>query len=312
VERTDKPPRTPRAPWDEFDEHVLRLCAEHYYSQPQTALLLDRSTPAVAQRASALGIKFNARLVRKPFPEERAAMNHIAAISGGKDSTAMALRLAELHPDIDFRWICTPTGNEPDVWFAHMRTLADKIGPIIPIIGGSLDGMIRQWNALPNWRQRWCTRALKIEPFAAYLAQNTPARVYVGLRADEEERSGGDYHRDIPGTEMIFPLREWGWGIEDVRNYLRTKEQTIPDRTDCKLCFFQRLIEWWDLWHDDPAGYAEGEAYETLTGNTFRSPGRDAWPTKLADLRAEFERGRIPQGAQRDMLKSMQCRVCRM
>jgi hypothetical protein len=239
-------------------------------------------------------------------------LNHIGALSGGKDSVAMALRLVELHPDIAFDWVCTPTGNEPEAWFLHMRALRERIGPIKPVIGGTLDNSIRKYNALPNWRQRWCTRELKIEPFAAYLIQRVPARVYVGLRADEPDRHGGDYHRDIPGTEMVFPLREWGWGVDDVRSYLRERNQNIPDRTDCKLCFFQQLIEWWDLWHDDPQGYAEGERYEEMIGHTFRSPGRDNWPTGLADLRGEFERGRVPKGAQRDLLKSLQCRVCRL
>jgi 3'-phosphoadenosine 5'-phosphosulfate sulfotransferase (PAPS reductase)/FAD synthetase len=140
-------------------------------------------------------------------------VNHIGAVSGGKDSTAMALRLVELYPETAFEWICTPTGNEPDAWFAHMRALSEKIGTIKPVIGGSLDGLIHKWNSLPNWRQRWCTRVLKIEPFAVYLAQNVPARVYVGLRADEPEREGGDYHRNIAGAEMVFPMRQWGWGI---------------------------------------------------------------------------------------------------
>ena len=54
---------------------------------------------------------------------------------------------------------------------------------------GGLAGLIKQWNALPNWRQRWCTRVLKIEPFAAYLMRHSPARFYVGLRADEEARA---------------------------------------------------------------------------------------------------------------------------
>jgi len=37
---------------------------------------------------------------------------HVIALSGGKDSTAMALRLAELHPEREFVRLITPTGNE--------------------------------------------------------------------------------------------------------------------------------------------------------------------------------------------------------
>jgi 3'-phosphoadenosine 5'-phosphosulfate sulfotransferase (PAPS reductase)/FAD synthetase len=225
----------------------------------------------------------------------------------------MALRLSELYPGVAYEWVCTPTGNEPDGWFEHMRRLREIIGPITPIVATTLDALIQKYNALPNWRQRWCTRQLKIEPFAAYVTKAAPCRIYVGLRADEPERDGGDYHRDIADTEMVFPLRDWHWGLREVLGYLEHRGVTIPQRTDCNLCFFQTLGEWWTLWKDDPAAYSKGEAYEAMTGNTFRSPGRDTKPASLHDLRKWFEAGGIPPKAgQLDLFKSMQCRVCRL
>lgn len=237
-------------------------------------------------------------------------MKHIGAISGGKDSVAMAVLLAETRPDIEFTWVCTPTGNEAPEWFAHMRKLRDLIGPITPIMyPGGLGALIKQWNALPNWRQRWCTRVLKIEPFAAYLMQNSPAKFYVGLRADEEMREGGDY-KAVPNVEMIFPLREANMDLTAVRKFIADRGIIIPRRTDCMLCFFQRLIEWYELWRDNLAAYLEGEAWEAMTGYTFRSPRRDTQPTSLKELRAKFETGWIPKDT-RDPIKEMQCRVCR-
>lgn len=238
-------------------------------------------------------------------------MKHVGAISGGKDSVAMALLLTEQHPEIDFTWICTPTGNEPPEWFAHMRALRDRIGPITPVMyQGGLAGLIEKYNALPNWRQRWCTRVLKIEPFASYLMQNAPAVFYVGLRADEEQREGGDY-QNVPNVEMRFPLREAGMGLDEVLAFVRDRGITIPRRTDCMLCFFQRLIEWYELWRDNPAAYGEGEAFEAAVGHTFRSPGRDTQPAALKDLRAKFESGWVPRDT-RNPVNAMQCRVCRL
>jgi len=37
---------------------------------------------------------------------------HIIALSGGKDSTAMALRLKELNPNQPYVYVCTPTIEE--------------------------------------------------------------------------------------------------------------------------------------------------------------------------------------------------------
>lgn len=224
----------------------------------------------------------------------------------------MALRLAEVAPR-DYVYVCTPTGNELDSMFAHWRKLGELLGSqIVPVVGGSLKGLITKQNALPNWRQRWCTRMLKIEPYAAWLLQQKKNydRIvsYVGLRADEPEREGGDYS-DVPGIEMSFPMRDWGWSIHDVRDYLSVRGVTIPKRTDCALCFFQRLIEWWELWHDHPEKWAEGEALEAATGHTFRSPGRDTWPASMVGLRERFETGDIPKDT-RDRLAEMKCRVC--
>lgn len=223
----------------------------------------------------------------------------------------MAVLLTEQHPEIAFEWVCTPTGNEPPEWYAHMRELRDRIGPIRPIMyPGGLAALIAKYNALPNWRQRWCTRVLKIEPFAAYLIQSSPAKFYVGLRADEETREGGDY-QNVPSVEMIFPLREAQMGISEVYNFLAERGITIPTRTDCMVCFFQRLIEWWELWKTNLPAYMDGEAWEASTGYTFRSPGRDTQPTALKDLRAKFESGWVPRDT-RDPINAMKCRVCRL
>jgi hypothetical protein len=239
-------------------------------------------------------------------------MRHVVALSGGKDSTAMALHLAEIEPR-DYIYVCTPTGNEPPEMFVHWRSLGERLGkPLFPVIGGSLKGKIESQMALPNWRQRWCTRMLKIEPYAGWLMQQGECTSYVGLRADEPDREGGDY-QDIPGVVMDFPMRRWGWNESDVYRYLAERGQSIPKRTDCMLCFYQRLIEWWELWKDHPEAYAEGERFEALTGHTFRSPGRDTWPAALRDLRAMFEAGHIPRDTRgNDLFKTMQCRVCRL
>ena len=215
----------------------------------------------------------------------------ISAFSGGKDSTCMVLRAAEL--GMTGELFFTPTGDELPELIAHIADITARTGwkLIVKSCGHSLYGLIKRWMALPNHRQRWCTRELKIEPAKAYLLENPGSTLLIGLRADEMEREGlfGEY------ANYRYPLREWGRRIQDVRKYLADKGVTVPKRTDCALCYGQRIGEWFALWQNHPEIYAKGEALEAETGHTFRSPSRDTWSTSLADLRKEFESGRRPR-----------------
>lgn len=165
-------------------------------------------------------------------------MKHVVAISGGKDPVALALRLREVEPR-DYEYLITPTGNELPEMNEHWRRLETLLGKPLTVLkpfpGDGLLALIQQQNALPNFRQRWCTRILKIEPTIAWLKANSPCIQYVGLRADEDERVG--IYGDIPGVSQRYPLREWGWGIEDVWRYLAEQGVKIPQRTDCAWCY---------------------------------------------------------------------------
>ncbi len=153
-------------------------------------------------------------------------MKHIVGLSGGKDSTAMALRLTEIEPR-DYTYICTPTGNEPREMTEHWANLECLLGrPIIHLgaFGQTLESLIEAQNCLPSNLIRWCTRRLKIEPTIAYFQANAPAVLYVGLRADEEDRQG--IYGDIVVSD--FPFRRWGWTEDDVWDYLHRRGGTIP------------------------------------------------------------------------------------
>lgn len=247
-------------------------------------------------------------------------MNHIVAISGGKDSTAMALRLAEIEPR-DYTYLITPVGNELPEMVAHWENLERVIGKqfirIKPFTKeDGLRWLIDNYNALPNHRQRWCTRQLKIEPTIAYLKLNSPCIQYVGLRADEETRGG--IYGDIPGVQQCHPLKDWGWGLEDVIDYLFDRGVKVPRRTDCAWCYAQRIIDWKRLWQNHPDLYEQAVKIEAETGYTFRSPSRDTWPAGLAELRQEFEAGRKVKGENTSGQLSLfeinedqgACRVC--
>ncbi len=234
---------------------------------------------------------------------------HVVGLSGGHDSTALSLRLAELNPATDYTFVCTPTGDELPPMVAHWERLECLLGkPLLRITNGTLDARIERYNALPNWRQRWCTRELKIVPMLAFLKANPGSTLYVGLRADEEERQG--IYSDSVTT--VFPLREWGWGEREVQRYLALRGVSVPERTDCATCYGQRIGEWERLFWQYPDRYAAAEEKERRTGHTYRSPQRDKWPAALAELRPIF----AARGRQLAMFDddggAQSCRVCRL
>lgn len=218
---------------------------------------------------------------------------HVVALSGGKDSTAMALRLAEVHPELRPVYLITPTGDELPGMVDHWAKLERMLGAqLFSPPGPTLDERICHHRMLPNFWARWCTREIKIEPTLRWIrSQERPVIQYVGLRADEMERPG-IFADDV---DSRFPLREWGWGIDDVRGYLRGRGVKVPRRTDCARCFYQKLAEWWQLWKDHPDIYRDAALTEQWLGHTFRSPGRDTWPSALFDLAEEFKRQRLPR-----------------
>lgn len=181
------------------------------------------------------------------------SIKHVVGLSGGKDSSAMALRLMEIEPR-DYEFICTPTGNELPAMLAHWDKLEMMLGkPLLKIAHpGGLEGLMSEMWMIPNFRARWCTRVLKIEPTIKYMATLAKGSVmYVGLRADEEERQG------IFGEDLVvdFPMRRWGWKESDVWAYLQKLQVKIPNRSDCAWCYGQRLGEWYALWKKHPNIY---------------------------------------------------------
>ena len=223
---------------------------------------------------------------------------HIVALSGGRDSVAMALRLAEVEPR-DYIYVCTPTGDELPEMVAHWRKIEGLLGKEIvdANAGETLNTLIFKMGAIPNWRMRWCTRILKILSYQAFITKHLPVVSYVGLRADEEERTGLEWNTE--GFTTRHPMKEWGWSIDDVVSYLKVKGIEIPRRTDCARCFFQTLHEWYLLWRDYPEIFWDAAMQEVRIEHTYRSKGRDTWPAALTELAKEFDSGRIPKERKR-------------
>jgi 3'-phosphoadenosine 5'-phosphosulfate sulfotransferase (PAPS reductase)/FAD synthetase len=242
----------------------------------------------------------------------------VIALSGGKDSTALALALHEA-ADREYVAVCTPTGDELPEMEMHWQRLGEMLGkPIIRIeYPGGLRAVTRAQKMLPNFRARFCTRILKIETYRAWMEkqaeQYKAVHSYVGLRYDEPGRAGGNFD-DIEGVSTHFPMREWQWGLREVWKFLDDRSIKIPRRTDCARCYHQQLGEWYLLWKEYPEIYADAINDEVELSHTYRTPGRDTWPTPLSELAQAFKTRGAPvkslKMAERRMENREQCRVC--
>jgi len=227
----------------------------------------------------------------------------IVAFSGGKDSTAMALRLHELGKP--FKLLHTATGNELPPVRKHIDRIVEYTGAeLINLKAPTLAELIEEHNCLPNWRMRWCTIQIKIEPCIKFLKHGERKILAVGLRADETSRVGlyGDF------ADYAYPLRDEGWKINDVIDYCKLRGFSPPARTDCAVCFYQTLYEWYRLWVDWPEYYQQGVDWETDIGHTFRSPQRDTQPADLLSLRDKFKNGYTPKKRRH---RKSECKICR-
>lgn len=242
---------------------------------------------------------------------------NVLAFSGGKDSTCLALRWAELGETCEL--LFTPTGRELPECIDHIARIATmtRFKLHVRACDKSLDTLIREQNCLPNANMRWCTRMLKIEVAKGFLLENPGCTLLVGLRADEEEREGmwGEF------ATYRYPIREWGWNEAKVFAYLDARGVTVPQRTDCDYCYDQRLGEWYRLWKLHPDRWEHAKELEKLTGYTFRSDTRDTWPAALVELEKRFaEAGEkelkrigvlsLPLFGEWDEKPRKRCRVC--
>ncbi|MET8323339.1 phosphoadenosine phosphosulfate reductase family protein [Micromonospora sp. NPDC005189] len=192
-------------------------------------------------------------------------VRHVLGISGGKDSSALAVYMRGKVPDMEY-FFCD-TGAELPETYDYLNRLEAALGKPIARLNASRD--FDHWlqvyqGTLPSASMRWCTKNLKIKPLEDWLG-NDQAVSYVAIRADEN-RLG--YVSTKPNIKAVFPFREEGIDRDGVSAILDESGIGLPayyewrTRSGCYFCFFQRKHEWVGLADRHPELFERAIEYE--------------------------------------------------
>ena len=189
----------------------------------------------------------------------------VCPLSGGKDSTAMAIYLKNKVPNLEY--VFCDTGAELPETYEYLDKLEAFLGEKIVRLNSerSFDHLLKQHgNYLPSARARWCTIKMKIQSFEKYIG-NDLIESYIGIRADENR---GGYISDKQNIKPRYPFKEDGIDLEGVNKILEGSGIGMPkyyewrSRSGCYFCFFQRQIEWVGLLERHPDLFEKAKDYE--------------------------------------------------
>ncbi|MBE9137366.1 phosphoadenosine phosphosulfate reductase family protein [Nodosilinea sp. LEGE 07088] len=194
-------------------------------------------------------------------------VRHILGLSGGKDSTALAVLMRQKHPELQIEYFFCDTHKELPETEEYLDRIEARLG--ITIARLEAERGFDHWldvygGTLPSPKMRWCTKQMKILPLEKFIG-NDEAISYIGIRADEN-RDG--YISTKPNIKPVFPFKEHGLVKADIIRLLEESGIGMPDyyrwrsRSGCFFCFFQRKYEWVMLAQEHPDLFAEAIRYE--------------------------------------------------
>lgn len=194
-------------------------------------------------------------------------VRHILGLSGGKDSTALAIFMRQQYPDLEIEYFFCDTHKELRETYEYLRRIEAWLGITIHYLEAErgFDHWLDVYGGvLPSPKMRWCTKKMKIIPLEKWVGDDEVI-TYVGIRADEN-RDG--YISTKPTITAKFPFKEHGLVKADIIRLLEESGIGMPDyyrwrsRSGCYFCFFQRKYEWVMLAQEHPDLFQKAVEYE--------------------------------------------------
>lgn len=259
----------------------------------------------------------------------------VVSFSGGKDSTAMLLRLIEEGQHIDTILFCD-TGLEFPGMYEHIDKVEKYIGRPITRVKSAFDyehlmfdypvrrnqdsPIIKRYGAgsfgygWPGPKQRWCTSRLKDMPRDAFLRnlrKEYDVREYIGIAADEQYRLDRKRNKH---SNHVHPLVDWGMTEADCLRYCYERGFDWGGlyehfkRVSCWCCPLQSLVELRELYQHFPELWRKLKDWDKRTWRSFRAD------FSVEDLEVRFllEQEYIAQNKSiksREFFSDLKCRL---
>ena len=244
---------------------------------------------------------------------------HVVSFSGGKDSTAMLLRMLEEGMQVDIILFCD-TGIEFPQLYGHIHKVEQSIGREITTVKADegfeyllLQKKVIRKRKTPlaerygmestgySWagsKMRWCTELLKNQPRERYLRklrEQYDVLEYVGIAADETYRLTRKCNRR-PGIRL--PLVEWGMTEADCLAYCKKRGYDWGGlyekfgRVSCWCCPLQSLKELRVLYREFPELWKQMKKWDAMTWRSFRAD----YSVSQLEQRFDFEEEWLASG----------------
>lgn len=211
-------------------------------------------------------------------------MKHIVSFSGGKDSTAMLLRMLEENMQVDEIIYCDTYKEFPQM-YKHIekikKYIKEKYNKEITTLKAKKDfdyymfehektrgkNKGKRGYGWSTMLCRWCTSNLKTNVINKYLkAQNEEYTEYIGIACDEPKRL----------KDKCYPLIDWGMTEKDCLHYCYERGFDWEglyehfDRVSCWCCPLKNLKELKTLYTHYPELWEELKEMDKKSYNQFR------------------------------------------
>lgn len=195
-------------------------------------------------------------------------MKSCLSFGAGVQTTALLVLICE------GRWprpdgiVFADTGQEHQETYDY---LADVSGPYarehgleITVLGSEwrtnhyaadLETYCREHRMLPGTWVRWCTDRYKVKPIMRFLkrmmgaSKSEPIESWIGISTDEQRRA-------LLSTDPLeikrYPLIEMGLSRADCEAVIRRAGLSVPPKSGCWFCPFQKQAKWHQLKREHP------------------------------------------------------------